>query len=51
MVCDNSYPLTIIIKRSILDVAAALDPPLACNSIYRNRNINNRINHLLERIP
>ena len=28
LLCDNSYFVIIVIKHSILDVAAALDPPL-----------------------
>ena len=36
VIIDNGFqPLTIITKRSILDVAAALDPPLTTN--YKNR--------------
>ena len=31
IIVNNWKPLTIIIKRSILDVAAALDPPLYSN--------------------
>ena len=39
LLCDNSFqPLTIITKRSILDVAAVLDSPLMYNIIEYSSN-------------
>ena len=34
IIVNGFQPLTIITKRSILDVAAGLDPPLNCDACY-----------------
>ena len=34
IIVNGFHPLAIITKRSILDVAAALDPPLICHIFY-----------------
>ena len=40
MIIVNGWkPLTSITKRSILDVAAFLDPPLAFTKIYRGKQV------------
>ena len=36
IIVNSFQALTIITKRSILDVAAVLDPPLVCSVLYYN---------------
>ena len=36
IIVNSFQALTIITKRSILDVAAVLDPPLVCSLLYYN---------------
>ena len=41
IIANRFQPLTIITKRSILDVAAILDPPLTSDPMNLNGNIRN----------
>ena len=41
MIIVNGFqPLTIITKHSILDAAAALDPPLICDCLKKEKGVN-----------